>query len=173
MNEGRYLTAIHAFERSVKLDPSYSEPQSYLAQIYSRQNILEAARLEFEKTIKTHPGKISELMKGIDLAQKTKDDVKTVGLLDEMIRLNTELADAQYQLSKILEKEGRSPEAKSLLESSLQLNPRQMEAQMTLGHLMVQLGNRIKAEDAFRSVLGLDSQNKEAQVELWKLLNKP
>ena len=173
MNEGRYLTAIHAFERSVKLDPSYSEPQSYLAQIYSRQNILEAARLEFEKTIKTHPGKISELMKGIDLAQKTKDDVKTVGLLDEMIRLNTELADAQYQLSKILEKEGRSPEAKSLLESSLQLNPRHMEAQMTLGHLMVQLGNRIKAEDAFRSVLGLDSQNKEAQVELWKLLNKP
>jgi len=173
MTEGRYPAAIHAFERSAKLDPSFSPPQAYLGQIYSQQNILEAARLEFEKTIKTHPGKITEIMKGIDSAQKAKDEMKMVGLLDQMIRLNTELADAQYQLSKILGKEGRSQEAKSLLESSLQLNPRQLEAQMTLGHLMVQMGNRVKAEDAFRSVLGLDPQNKEAQIELWKLLNKP
>ncbi|HJT25371.1 MAG TPA: tetratricopeptide repeat protein [bacterium] len=173
MGQGRYPAAIHAFERSVKLDPDFQEPQTFLAQMYSKQNILEAARLEFEKTVKTHPQKINALMKELAVAQEAKDEAKTAELLDEVVHLNSELADAEYQLSKIYDQEGRSQESKSLLESSLGLNPKQLEAQLTLGRLMARLGNRIKAEQAFRAVLEIDPQNKPAQVELWKLLNKP
>lgn len=173
MNQGRYSAAIHAFERSVKLDPSYPAPQQALEEMYSRHNILEAARLEFEKTVKTHPQQIAALEKALGTAEKAQDVGRTESLLDQMIHLNAELADAQYQLSKIYDKEGRPREAKALLESSVKLNPRQVEAQLTLGHLMAQTGNRIKAEEAFRAVLVVDPQNKEAQAELWKLLNKP
>ncbi len=173
LGQERYSEAIHAFERSVKLAPDFQEPQNYLAQMYSKQNILEAARLEFEKTVKTTPQKLDQLMKELEYAQKTQDDAGTVALLDQMIHLNSELADAEYQLSKIYGQEGRSEEAKALLESSVKLNPQQLEAQMTLGRLMAHLGNRIRAEEAFRAVLEIDPQNKQAQVEIWKLLNKP
>lgn len=173
MSQSHYSAAIHAFERSVKLDPTFQEPQSFLSQMYSKQNILEAARLEFEKIVKANPQKISALMKQMGELKDSRDESKTVELLDEMIHLNSELADGQYQLSKIYSQQGRSWESKSLLESSINLNPQQLEAQMTMGHLMARMGNRIKAEEAFRAVLEIDPQNKEAQVEIWKLLNKP
>jgi tetratricopeptide (TPR) repeat protein len=173
LGKGRYPAAIHAFERSVKLDLAFREPQTYLAQMFSKENILEAARLQFENTIKTHPQKISGLMRELEEAQKANDDGKTVTMLDQMIHLNADLADAEYQLSKIYEKEGRAKESKAMLESSLAMNPQQLEAQMSMGRLMARLGNRIKAESAFRAVLEIDPQNKEAQVEMWKLLNKP
>lgn len=173
MGQGRYPAAIHAFERASKLDPAFKEPKEYLAQMYSQKNILEAARMEFEETIHTHPRKISSLLGELDMAQKGKNEIKTVLILDQMIHLNSELADAEYQLSKIYDREGRAAESKSLLESSIKLNPQQLEAQMSLGQLMARMGNRIKAEEAFRAVLEIDPQNKPAQVEIWKLLNKP
>lgn len=173
MDEGRYSDAIRAFERALKLSPDFQEPQTLLAQMYSKQNILEAARLEFEKTVKTNPQQIGLLMKAAGEAQEAKDETKAAALLDEVVNLNSQLADAEYQLSKIYDREGHSTESKSLLESSLQLNPQQLDAQMTLGKLMIQMGNRLKAEQAFRAVLEIDPQNKPAQVELWKLLNKP
>ncbi|HTC19307.1 MAG TPA: hypothetical protein VK859_00565, partial [bacterium] len=132
MGLGSYSDSIRAFDRSVKLDPSFQEPQAYLAQIYSQKNILEAAQLEFEKSISTQPEKIAGLMKGIEDAQKEMNESKTVSLLDQMIELNAELANAQYQLSKIYDKEGRVQEAKALLESSVNINPQQLEAQLTL-----------------------------------------
>ncbi len=171
MGLGRYPASIHAFDRSLKLDPSYQEPQTYLAQMYSQKNILEAAQLEFEKVVHTHPEKIAELTREMEDSQKGKDDLKTASLLDQVIQLNSELANAQYQLSKIYDKEGRLPESRALLESSLNLNPQQLEAQLTLGHLMKQMGNRIRAQEAYHAAMVIDPQNKEAQVEYWKLLN--
>ncbi len=173
MGRGFYLASIHAFDRALKLNPSYAEPQTYLSQMYSQQKILEAAQLEFEKTIDTHPGKIGVLLGELEQDQKEGNEAKSVTVLDNMIRMNAELADAQYQLSVIYNHQGKTQESKSLLESSIQLNPKQIESQMTLGHLMSRMGNRLKAEEAFRAVLGINPENKEAQVELWKLLNKP
>jgi tetratricopeptide (TPR) repeat protein len=171
MGLGRYSDSIHAFDRALKLDPSFQEPQTYLAQMYSQKNILEAAQLEFEKIIHVQPEKIAELMRNIEDAQKEKSDSKTVSLLDQMIQMNSELANAQYQLSKIYDKEGRSLESKMLLEASIKNNPQQLEAQLTLGHLMKQMGSRIKAQEAFHAAMVVDPQNKEAQIEYWKLLN--
>jgi len=171
MGQSRYSDAIHAFERAVKLNPDFQEPQTYLTQMYTKENILEAAQLELEKAVKIDPQQINLLMKAVGEAQVSKDE--TAELLAQVVQLNTQLATAEYQLSKIYDKEGHASESKSLLESSLQLNPQQLDAQMTLGKLMEGMGNRLKAEQAFRAVLEIDPQNKPAQVELWKLLNKP
>ena len=168
----RYTDSIHSFERAAKIDPTYKEPRDWLAKIYSQKNILEAAKMDFEKLVKTGPERKQELMAGIDQAKKAQNEAKAAILLDELVRLDTALAGAQYQLSKIYDREGRSQEAKAYLEASLRSDPQQLEAQMALGHLMLRLGNRAKAQEAFRAVLGIDPQNKEAQIEIWKLLNK-
>jgi tetratricopeptide (TPR) repeat protein len=173
MDRGRYSESIHAFERAVKLDPDFQEPQSRLSMIYSQKNILEAARLQFEGVIKDNPGKIAELMREIDRAQMKKNEPETVSILDKIIQLNAGLANAQYQLSKVYDKQGRTQESKDLLEASVKLNPLQLEAQMRMGHLMERMGNKLKSIEAFQQVLMIDSQNKEAQVELWRLFNKP
>ena len=128
--------------------------------------------MEFEKTIRDHPGKINALLIAIGMAQKDKDDARSVQLLDQIIRLNAELADAQYQLSKIYDKQGFFREAKAMLEASVSSNPQRIESQLRLGRLMARMGNRLRAEEAFRAVLSIDPVNKEAQIELWKLLNK-
>ncbi|HUO58203.1 MAG TPA: tetratricopeptide repeat protein, partial [bacterium] len=73
LDRGLYMAAIQAFDRSLKLNPGYSEPQAYLTKMYSQQNILEAAQLDFEKTLKTQPAQMTALKKELDKAEKDKD----------------------------------------------------------------------------------------------------
>lgn len=171
MDRGRYSEAIRAFDRSLKLDPGFQDPQDHLAWLYSQRNMLEAAQLEFEKTLKDHPARIAEVMRQLDGVRASNQEQRTMELLDRLIFLNGELANSQYQLSRIYDKEGRGPEAKELLEASLNLNPKQLSAQLTLGRLMKKAGNRVRAQEAFHAALVLDPENKEAQVEYWKILN--
>jgi tetratricopeptide (TPR) repeat protein len=173
MERQRYREAIHAYERAARLDPLDQNALTALSQIYSRHNILEAAQLEYEAVVKSHPKIIEQVMKSLDEAQSRKDETKAADDLGQLVKLNTELADAQYQLSKIYKQQGRVQEAKAFLEASVQVNPKQVEAQLALGHSLEKTGDWPRAEEAFRSVLLVDPQNKEAQVELWKLLNKP
>ncbi len=173
LSQNKFSQSIKALERSANLDPGRNEPRALLSQIYSQNNVLEAARLEMEKTVKEHPARIRTLMGLVEEAQKVGNESKTVALLDEMIRLNSELSDAEYHLSLIYDKLGYPEKAKTLLEASVELNPQKVDAQMRYGKWMAKLGNRLNAEEAFRSVLAVDPVNKEAQVELWKLLNQP
>jgi hypothetical protein len=169
----RYSDAIHVYDRALRLDPSFVEPKATLERIYAQKNILEAAELDFERIIKVHPSEMARVTKGLAQAQKDRDEAASMGYLDQMIRLNAALADAQYQLSKIYEQRGRSDEARKLLRASVELDPQQADAQMAMGRYLAKTGNRLEAERAFRAVLIIEPQNKSAQIELWKLLNKP
>jgi tetratricopeptide (TPR) repeat protein len=173
MTQQRYSEAIHAYDRAARLDPLDLTTMAALDQIYSQHNILEAAQIECEATVKNNPLEIDQAMKSLDAAQSQKDETLAADDLGQLVKLNAELAEAQYQLSKIYYQQGRTVEAKNLLEASIQINPQQIEAQLDLGHSLEETGDFAKAEEAFRSVLTVDPQNKEAQVELWKLLNKP
>jgi len=173
MGQQRYSEAIHAYDRAARLDPLDQEVLTTLSKIYSQHNILEAAQLDYEAIVKSHPKQIDQMMKSLDEAQKQGDETKATDDLGQLVKLNNELAEAQYQLSKIYNQQGRAEEAKKLLEASVQVNPKQVEAQMALGYSMQKAGDWAKAEEAFRSVIAVDTQNKEAQVQLWKLLNKP
>jgi tetratricopeptide (TPR) repeat protein len=172
MEQERYSDAIHAFDRAVRLDPSLDEPRDMLSRIYSERKILEAAELDFERVIKDRPAELADVMDKLAQAQKDRDEAASMRYLEEMIRSNARLADAQYQLSKIYEERGRSKEAKALLRASVELNPQQIGAQMAMGHYLAKIGKRLEAEQAFRAVLIIDPQNKQAQVEIWKLLNQ-
>ncbi len=173
MAQQRYGEAIHAYDRAARLDPSDQSIMADLNQIYSRHNILEAAQIDYEAVIKNHPQQIDQMMKSLDSAQFRRDETAAADDLGQLVKLNAELADAQYQLSKIYDQQGRIQEAKALLQASIEVNPKQVEAQLTLGHSLEKTGDWTQAEEAFRSVLTVNPQNKEAQVELWKLLNKP
>jgi tetratricopeptide (TPR) repeat protein len=169
----RYREAIHAYDRAARLDPLDQSVNAALALIYSQHNILEATQIDCENIVKSHPQQIDQMMKSLDDAQSRKDETLAADDLGQIVKLNDELAEAQYQLSQIYSQQGRTQEAKALLEASIQINPKQVEAQLALGHSMEDAGDWEKAEEAFRSVITVDPQNKEAQVELWKLLNKP
>jgi Tfp pilus assembly protein PilF len=173
LDQQQYSEAIHAYDRAARLDPSDQGAIAALAQIYSQHNILEAAQIDCETIIKTHPQQIDQMMKSLDDAQSRKDETLAADDLGQIVKLNDELAEAQYQLSRIYSQQGRTQEAKSLLEASIQIDPKQVEAQLALGHSLEETGEWAKAEEAFRSVITVDPQNKEAQIELWKLLNKP
>ncbi|HVZ81972.1 MAG TPA: tetratricopeptide repeat protein [bacterium] len=171
MERGLYSEAIRSFDRALKLDPSFKEAQDHLAWLYSQKNMLEAAQLDFEATLKSHPARIAELLRELDDSRVSGREDRTVELLDRIIHLDAELANSQYQLSKIYDKEGRSKEAQDLLEASVVLNPKQLQAQLSLGKLMKKMGDKLRAREAFHAALVLDPLNKEAQVEYWRSLN--
>lgn len=171
MEQGRYSQAIHSFDRALKLDPGFKAAQDHLAWLYSQKNMLEAAQLDFEATLKTHPAQIADLMEQLESSKSLGHEAETVELLDRIIQLNAELANSQYQLSRIYDKEGRPADARVLLEASVALNPKQIESQLSLGRLMRKMGDELRAREAFHEALVLDPLNKEAQLEYWKSLN--
>jgi len=171
MDQGRYSEAIRSFDRALKLDPGFKEAQDHLAWLYSQKNMLEAAQLDFEATLKSHPAQIADLMRQLESSKASGQETRTVELLDRIIHLNTELANSQYQLSRIYDKEGRAADARVLLEASVVLNPKQLEVQLSLGRLMKNMGDKLRAREAFHEALVLDPLNKEAQLEYWKSLN--
>ena len=117
MAQQRYGEAIHAYDRAARLDPSDQSIMRALNQIYSQHNILEAAQIDYEGIIKSHPQQIDQIMKSLDSAQFRKDETAASDDLGQLVKLNAELAEAQYQLSKIYEQQGRAQEAKALLAS--------------------------------------------------------
>jgi Flp pilus assembly protein TadD len=168
----QYSAAIRTFDRVLSLDPNNPDAKKYLSQIYTQDNLLEAARLDFEKIVKTYPAKIKQLMLAMDQQKIKKDnDAAVMDLANQTVQANARLADAQYHLGQLYERDGNFQKSKALLEDSVHLNPQSIETQMTLGFLMEKMGNDEEAEEAFRSVLKTDQQNKKAQTELWKLLN--
>jgi Flp pilus assembly protein TadD len=174
LGQRQYSAAIRSYERALSLDPNDTVSKQSLALIYTQDNLLEAARMDFEKIIKTYPARIKEVMGEMD-RNKMKtgaNDAVVLDLLNETVRLNSVLADAQYHLGQLYEKDGNVKAAQNLLESAVRMNPQRLESQMALGLLMEKTGNREEAEEALRGVLKIDPQNKEAQTELWKLLNK-
>ena len=170
----QYSAAIRGYERALSLDPDDSVSKQSLALIYTQDNLLEAARMDFEKIVKTYPARIKQVMGEMDRVKMKngENDAQVISLLNETVRLNSVLADAQYHLGELYQKEGNVKAAQNLLESSVRMNPQRLESQMALGLLMEQTGNRQEAEEALRGVLKIDPQNKQAQTELWKLLNK-
>ncbi len=175
LGQRQYSAAIRSYERALSLDPNDTISKQSLALIYTQDNLLEAARMDFEKIVKTYPARIKEVMGEMD-QNKMKNganDAAVLDLLNETVRLNSVLADAQYHLGQLYEKDGNVKAAQNLLESAVRMNPQRLESQMALALLMEKTGNRQEAEEALRGVLKIDPQNKEAQTELWKLLNKP
>jgi tetratricopeptide (TPR) repeat protein len=174
LSRRQYSAAIRGYERALSLDPDDSVSKQSLALIYTQDNLLEAARMDFEKIVKTYPARLKQVMGEMDRVKTRngENDAQVISLLNETVRLNSVLADAQYHLGELYQKEGNVKAAQNLLESAVRMNPQRLESQMALGLLMEQTGNRQQAEEALRGVLKIDPQNKQAQTELWKLLNK-
>ncbi len=169
----KYSLSIRSYERAVKLNPEDAAPREALAAMYKEKRILEAARMEFEKILKGHPAQIELWMRRVGQYGRGGSNPRILEALDEVIRLNVELSDAQYHLGLIYEREGKTRESQILLESAAKLAPQRIEVQMELGRQMLRAGNRPRAEEAFRAVLNIDPENKEAQKQLWKILNRP
>jgi tetratricopeptide (TPR) repeat protein len=174
LKQRQYSAAIRTYERALSLDPDDNVSKQSLALIYTQDNLLEAARMDFEKIVKTYPTRIKEVMGEMDRTKMKNgaNDAVVLNLLNETIRLNRVLADAQYHLGQLYEKDGNEKAAQNLLEAAVRMNPQRLESQMALGLLMEKMGNREEAEEDLRGVLKIDPQNKQAQTELWKLLNK-
>ncbi|HVM31547.1 MAG TPA: tetratricopeptide repeat protein [bacterium] len=175
LNQKQYSAAIRTYERALSLDPEDGVAKQSLALIYTQDNLLEAARMDFLHIVRTYPARIKQVMGEMDRVKLKNgaNDAQVLALLNETVRLNSLLADAQYHLGQLYEKDGNLKAAGDMLQSAVRMNPQRVETQMALGLLMEQVGNPGQAEDAFRGVLKIDPQNKQAQAELWKLLNKP
>lgn len=166
---GRYPEALRGFERSSALDPGYEAPKQALERLYGEKAMVEAARLQFERTAKTIPPRLQAL--DVSLA-KARPDEKPL-LLAQKARATEELVDALRHLSTIYQRAGRGEDSRKALEASLKYQPSKAETQLALARMYLGAGDRNRAETAFRAVLEADPQNKEAQAELWKLLNRP
>jgi len=168
---GRYPPAVRAFERSLTLQPDFEGSRVALNRLYTEKEMLEAARLQFEKTAKILPTSLQILDQA--LASPKTPLSKRPELLEEKGRLSTELADALRHLGVIYDKQGRYDDSRKALEGAVKWKPDEIQSRLELARLFMKVGNKVGAEASFKAVLQVDQENKEAQAELWKLLNQP
>jgi len=168
---GRYPPAVRAFERSLDLHPDLEGSRVALDRLYTEKDMLEAAKLQFEKTAKTLPARLQTLDQA--LASPKTPLSKRPDLLEEKGRLSTDLADALQHLGVIYDKQGRYDDSRKALEGAMKWKPDEVRSRLELARLFLKVGNKAGAEAAFKAVLQADQENKEAQAELWKLLNQP
>ena len=166
---GRYPEALRGFERALSIDPTYDAPRQALERLYNEKAMVDAARLQFEKTARVLPPKLQALEQTL---AKTKPEAQTA-LLAQKAQWTEELVDALRHLGVIYDHEGRPEDSRKALEQVLQFKPSRAETQLALAQLFLKVGNRTQAQAAFKAVLQADPENKEAQAELWKLINKP
>ena len=86
--------------------------------------------------------------------------------LERALQLNPNLAEAEYQLGELANKDGDSTEATRHLEKAVQLQPGHAKAQLSLGTLYLQSGNLDQARVALEKAQLADSTDPGPEYQL-------
>jgi tetratricopeptide (TPR) repeat protein len=109
--------------------------------------LLEQAIQEFPAFAEAHH------LYGLVQFQLTLQPEHAIPSLQQAIRLNPNLAQAQYDVALLLIKQGNMKEAQNAVQQALNIYPRFWEARLTLAKLFDQMALRNQAIEEYQKVL--------------------
>jgi len=130
--------ALGSFQRAVELDPTDQEALLLMAQVQANLRMVPEASATFEKGIAKFPrsARFYESYGRLLLQPAGKPDAvmesRAQSLLEKALALDNSLADAHYELGKLLLAKGRAQEALPHLEASAKLKPAHSQFHFTL-----------------------------------------
>ncbi len=140
--KGNHEAAILHYQRSVKIQPDFTD--AHVTWAMSLDNL----------------GRTEEAIERFRIALKTKPEGSRSKPIEE----------AHFNLGNALYRTGRIEEAAEQYRAVLRTRPGHIEARLNLAHMMWQLGRPQEAEQEFRQVLRLRPNNTKAREALDALL---
>mgnify|MGYP001035184240 FL=1 len=147
--------ALGSFQRAVELDPTDQEALLLMAQVQANLRMVPEASATFEKGIAKFPrnARFYEGYGRLLLQPTGKPDpvMESRGqiLLEKALALDNSLADAYYELGKLLLAKGRAQEALPHLEASAKLKPANSQFHFTLAEAY----RALEREEDYRNTL--------------------
>lgn len=143
-DEQKYQEAIARLEKVTVVDPKMTRAYDLLGLCYDYLGRLQDAISTFNRAVllnrlETKPSPWPNL--DMAIAQIEANDLNGAeSNLHEAIRYDPQLAKAHYQLGRLLEKQGKLPEAVDSLNTSVALDPSYPDPHYLLGRIYKRLG---------------------------------
>ncbi len=152
-DQRRYKEAVEKLQKAAQLDPGSARIWDSLGLALDMQGEMEQAREKFEKAVSlnrnlAHPSPWPPQDLGYLLLRMNQLDEAEADLR-EAIGYDAQLSDAHYHLGRVLEKEGRDPEAIEEYTRAIALDTTSPEACYSLGSLYRKLNRNSEASAMF------------------------
>jgi tetratricopeptide (TPR) repeat protein len=173
---GEYGNAARELLESVRLDPNSATAYFLLGEAYESAGQLQPSIEEaFQKYLKTKPRDpwafyhYATIQYARGKAEGRSDHADAVTNLNQALRLNPNLAEAQAQLGLIALDQGHTEQGIRALEKAVTLNPSLGQAHYRLGLAFQKLGNSARAKeelDRFRALKNEESNGRRVRESL-------
>jgi tetratricopeptide (TPR) repeat protein len=165
---GQQLLKHYEFEKAVleletagKLNPDLPRVQYSLGLCYYKLGRSKEASTAFETELQRSPKDFSTLYYSAYFREESGDIAGAHKNINLALAIDTESAEANALLGKILFKEGKAAEAVKPLESSVAKNPTDPDWRYLLGRVFLQLGRKEDATREFNESKRLRAQQVE------------
>jgi tetratricopeptide (TPR) repeat protein len=170
LNQDKNAAARETFERAIKLQPSYPEtlPDSWnnLGVIATREGQYDDSIECFLQALKADPNHLLSLdnLANAYRAEKRWDDARKV--LDRVIAIAPEDAEANYSLGMVFAQTGENDKAYDYLQRALKARPNYPEAMNNLGVLYLMTERRDDAVASFEKCIRIAPGFDQAYLNL-------
>ncbi|MEP6925131.1 MAG: tetratricopeptide repeat protein [Pyrinomonadaceae bacterium] len=163
--DGKYLEAVTAFQKSVRLKPNY---QAYfgLGEAQSELKQTSEAVKSYEQAVKLNP-KLDEAHYNIGVIRyEQKSYAEALSPLQQAVNTAPALAEEYYYYGLTLNELKRKEEAIAALRETIKLDPKFGEAYQNLAELYNELDRKADAVALLRQSVKADPNNGNAFIEL-------
>ena len=164
--QGKWLEAIHIYQKMTVLDPLNAKAHYYLGNLYYQVNQLEASERAFldalcldaeNETLWFHLGNAFYKDMKWDEALKC---------FENAVKLNPQFIQSWNNLGLIYSEKAIFDQAAVCYQQALALDPTNIDASTNLGGVFLRNGNYEKLQTHYEAVLKLDPHNSEAYINL-------
>jgi tetratricopeptide (TPR) repeat protein len=154
--------AEQAFSEAIRLQPEFAVAHLHLGFVFKAEQKADAVQ-EWLQAYKLEPG--LALLAGKALAEAGQDE-QALPILEHAHALAANSTDAAYQLSLVLQRENRIPEAIDLLKGVVQTEPANADALINLGLALSQAHEARDAVPFLERAIRLEPDNATAHQNL-------
>jgi cellulose synthase operon protein C len=169
MGKGANDLAEHAFQRALKLDPSYSSARLNLALVAIRRGDLKDAEQYYRAILDRSPGHADASVALARLSLASGAVEPAISLLEESVEVNPSASAPAALLVQALLLVGRRDDALRAAQVLATKLPSNAEAQLTLARATLGGGDVVRARYLYERLVAADTAAIVARLELARL----
>jgi lipoprotein NlpI len=168
--EHQYEEALHLYDLSLRLNPTFLGTIFNVAGAYSEMGLSKEALSSYEKLLKIDPdfGMGWNSMGNVYIHEGRVEEAKAC--YERAVQLNPDYPDSQNNLGNILVKEGNLPGALEHYSQALRINPDYIEAHNSKGAVLARMGDIAGAIREFQEALRIKPDHAAARSNLEQAL---
>ena len=171
LSQGRTDDAIDHYYRSLKIDPTYSQPHNNLGDALFEKGRIQEAIVQFHAALHFNPNNVQALTDlGYVLSQNGRVDEGLV-YCQKAVKLAPQIGEVHNNLGLALDQKGQVDQAIDQYQKCLAIKPDDADARINLGGALLQKGQVDPALVQLREAVRLEPHNKKAHDELAKALS--